>query len=264
MLRLALLPGAAAWTSFCNHEDWTQVWSDEFLGSALDASSWNVDVRGPGDSKTRDAAATVDNVYLWDGSLVLRSQGHWDGSSWANLSSGAVDSAQKRRWGGRTRVCVSAKLPGGGSTTTGTGIWPAHWLMPDTNVCWPCNGEIDIMEMVNGDSTCHGTYHYCKKQQCGSDTAISGHTQMPGDWHAVYHEYAVEYDGKGYAAFAVDGKVYFNGTSALWFDVPYHVILNTAVGGPWPKAPTQDTVFPTYHFIDYVRVAQPAASLTLV
>ena len=31
------------------------------------------------------------------------------------------------------------------------GVWPAHWMMPDTTACWPSAGEIDIMEMVNGD-----------------------------------------------------------------------------------------------------------------
>ncbi len=32
-------------------------------------------------------------------------------------------------------------------------------------------------------------------------------------------------------------------------------ILNTAVGGPWPQQPNASTRFPTYHTIDYVKVA---------
>jgi hypothetical protein len=38
---------------------------------------------------------------------------------------------------------------------------------------------------------------------------------------------------------------------------PMYWILNTAIGGSYPKTPPNDTtVFPAYHRIDYVRVAQ--------
>lgn len=30
-----------------------------------------------------------------------------------------------------------------------------------------------------------------------------------------------------------------------------------AVGGPWPKPVDKTTILPTYHKIDYVRIAQP-------
>ena len=38
------------------------------------------------------------------------------------------------------------------------------------------------------------------------------------------------------------------------------MILNTAVGGPWPGEPDAQTKFPLYHYIDYVHVAQPTDS----
>jgi len=37
---------------------------------------------------------------------------------------------------------VHAKLP------AGKGMWPAHWMMPNDNSCWPVEGEIDIMEYL--------------------------------------------------------------------------------------------------------------------
>jgi beta-glucanase (GH16 family) len=40
------------------------------------------------------------------------------------------------------RFEVSAKLP----AQSATGVWPAHWLMPQSDQCWPTGGEIDIME----------------------------------------------------------------------------------------------------------------------
>merc|ERR1712232_1246806 len=43
---------------------------------------------------------------------------------------------------------------------------------------------------------------------------------------------------------------------AVFYDVPYYVILNTAIGGSWPGPPDSKTVLPTYHYVGYVRVAQ--------
>jgi beta-glucanase (GH16 family) len=129
-------------------------------------------------------------------------------------------------------------------------------------VCRPKNGEIDIMEMINGDGFTHGSYHW-SDTVCGSDTMRSNFTLMPADWGTTFHEFAVEYT-LDYIAWFLDGELFENVTAsadnATMFDVPWYVILNTAVGGPWPKPPSPDTVWPTYHFIDYVRVAQPKAS----
>lgn len=257
-----LLPVLAAGESFCDTQgEWTKVWSDEFEGASLDESSWSIDLQG-GDSRVRDSMGTADNVYLENGTLVLRSQRQAAGGY--NFTSGAVQSQDKRFFKGPARVCVSASLPGGGVNGTvgngqGDGIWPAHWLMPNTNSCWPTNGEIDIMEMINGDGVLYGTYHWAGPGQCGKDNHKGGMTQMPRDWARAFHEYAVEYTPE-YTAYVVDGRVYANVTgdnaTATFYDVPWYVILNTAVGGPWPRPVSESTVFPTYHRIDYVRVAQ--------
>ena len=133
--------------------------------------------------------------------------------------------------------------------------------MPDNDVCWPKSGEIDILEMINGDGNAHGTYHW-STTACGADSDSGDQTKMPTDWGSAFHEYAVEYT-TDYVAFFADETMYANVThddhNATFFDVPWYVILNTAVGGPWPGPPSADTQFPTYHHIDYVRVAQPTA-----
>ena len=36
----------------------------------------------------------------------------------------------------------------------------------------------------------------------------------------------------------------------------HFMLLNSAVGGPWPGSPNAQTVFPAYHYIDFVRVSQ--------
>jgi beta-glucanase (GH16 family) len=136
LLVLQLQPGSGAFSSsLCDSSDsWARVWADEFNEKELDTASWTVDLAG-GDSRVRDSQGTADNVYLANGSLVLRSQKEVVGSY--NFSSGAVDSQGKRSFKAPARVCVSAILPGGtGGPKGGDGIWPAHWLMPDNDVCW--------------------------------------------------------------------------------------------------------------------------------
>ena len=36
----------------------------------------------------------------------------------------------------------------------------------------------------------------------------------------------------------------------------FYMILNTALGGPWPRPVNDDTIFPVYHRIDKVTVLQ--------
>jgi beta-glucanase (GH16 family) len=128
--------------SFCDAAGWSMVFSDDFSGSALNTSSWTVDL-GAGDSRVRNSQGTADNVYLENGALVLRSKREKAGK-W-NYTSGAVQTMGKASWkhAGGTRACVLAKLPGGqGEVPLSQGVWPAHWMMPDNKACWPSNGEI--------------------------------------------------------------------------------------------------------------------------
>merc|ERR1712070_737027 len=149
---------------------------------------------------------------------------------------------------------VSGFMPGGSDKSLG--IWPAHWMMPDVDDCWPSKGEIDIMEMVNGDGIPHGTYHWTGDGQCGADAANGGQGPMLTDWATAYHEFALEW-AEDHMFFVVDGKViktvlpgypatYGGPTKTTFYDVPYYWLLNTAVGewGAWAGPPGPDTVFP--------------------
>jgi beta-glucanase (GH16 family) len=261
LLLTSLAGPTAAFSSFCAGAGWSQVWSDEFSGSAhLNTSAWTVDLNA-GDSHVRNSQETLDNVYLEGGHLVLRSQRQKSGK-W-NYTSGAVATKGKVSWKGLTRACVSAKLPGGegppahehqdwcattpvGKCQTGCqppkfpsrgvcgpdkkpppagkscnhclcnkenttcgpspkrtdsqGVWPAHWMMPDNGDCWPSGGEIDIMEMVDGDGVTQASYHWnreacsdaCRNGTQGCRLSIGAKHPDPTDT-SVFHEYAVEY-----------------------------------------------------------------------
>jgi beta-glucanase (GH16 family) len=187
-------------------------------------------------------------------------------SSWLT---GAVKTFDKAAWStdqGSYRVCISAKLPGGGNSTgSGQGIWPAHWMMPKDDSCDPDEGEMDIMEMVSGDGTTWSTYHWQDNWPGNTCTYPDGHQEVYGqlfmgdDWADDFHEFGVERT-KDYVAFSYDGQVLVNSSSSeldvLLWNMPFYLILNTAVGGSWPGEPDERTISPTQHVIDYVRVAR--------
>jgi beta-glucanase (GH16 family) len=260
----ATLLAVAHGASFCDEAGWAVAWRDEFDGAALDNATWSRDV-GHHASTTRESVGTVDNAYVENGSLVLRSQRQAKGRY--NFTTGAVRSRGKKFWRGPRRVCVRAQLPGSGpGNRSGLGIWPAHWMMPEGGPCWPSGGEIDIMEMTNGDGTLKGTYHWAANCSKAARRAQQGRIQMPADWGTGWHELGVEYSLTG-MKWALDGAVYQAIPNAAqkplerpaFYALPYYMILNTAVGLwlPGGQQPTADTVFPTYHRIDYVRVATP-------
>jgi len=182
-----------------------------------------------------------------------------------NFTTGAVNTFGKSVWTanpGAFRMCISAKLPGGGGSNRGQGIWPAHWLMPNDDSCDPDEGEIDIMEMVDGDGFAEATYHWQTSFPAVNCSYPRNHTEFTAKadlrqshWDDTFHEYAVEH-GPSHLAFVVDGKTLVNNSDAAFWPVDWYLILNTAIGGGWPGPPSPSTKWPTYHVIDYVRVAR--------
>jgi beta-glucanase (GH16 family) len=110
-----------------------------------------------------------------------------------------------------------------------------------------------------------GTYHWQTTWPAKNCSYPVGHqsihecTALPADWGSTFHEFAVEHTQE-YLAFVVDSKVLVNVSKAdkrapLYWDMPFFLILNTAIGGAgtWAKPPNSDTQWPTYHRIDYIR-----------
>lgn len=270
--------------SFCGAAGWKQVWGDDFSGKAVDPSRWNVEVaprqpatmhcRGAGCAalgSCREAACTAASAEVTGGRLVLTSDR--DPTDRDRFTTGAVNTWGKAEWHanpavGPFRLCVSAILPGvGGAGAAAQGIWPAHWLMPHDDTCDPDEGEMDIMEMVNGDGQYHATYHWQTTFPTSNCSYPTGHgsstTEAPVQikaFNTTLHEYAVE-RGPSWVAFAFDGVVQRNITLSdvpkpVFWDVPWYLIINTAIGGGWPGPPNASTLFPVHHAIDYVHVSR--------
>ena len=147
LLLSSLLP--LVFGGFCDAPGWSLSFQDEFSGSSLNETNWNI-LNGTvdNDSSCRDAMCLTDNVSVENGALLLTAKRQ--NAGWAQYTTGAVNSQNKRFFQATVdqpfRLCVSGKVPGGNGV--GAGLWPAFWMMPNDNSCWPDHGEQDIFEMV--------------------------------------------------------------------------------------------------------------------
>jgi len=239
-----------------NRLGWDMTFCDDFDGTNINYSKWNVNNYGtPANNELQ--AYTPDCVYVENSVLVLKSDRNYDpGKYWGReFISGKVDTAGHfaQKYGFWE---VRALLP------SGTGLWPAHWMLSYSG--WP--PEIDVMEMIGSvPNLIRMSVHWgplpagcVYPWDCGH---TAGGDYWNGDMTWDYHTFAVEWDWWG-AKFYIDGIERvgcYSGTP----NEPMFFILNTAVGGNWPGYP-YGTSFPRYHCIDYLHVWQRCNGRTLL
>ncbi|KAI1702465.1 glycosyl hydrolases family 16 domain-containing protein [Ditylenchus destructor] len=170
------------------------IWQDEFDGTALDTSKWNI-ITGNLGVNEEHQYYQGDNLEVSGGYLVITARK--ETMEGQNYTSGRIDGLNKfsTKYG---RIEARLKLP------MVTGSWPAFWMLGDNFPVggWPQCGELDIMEHVNTETTIMGTLHWYNNGQAdyGTTTTIS----TPGDWHI----YATEWDSQSIKIF-VDDTQYF-------------------------------------------------------
>jgi beta-glucanase (GH16 family) len=264
--------------------DWELVFEDNFDGTTLDASKWNIDegdgcpdLCGWGNNELQVYSA--DNISVANG--VLRIEGRQEADS--SYTSGRLNTKGKFdfQYG---RVEVSARIP------SGQGTWPAIWLLhsdPTIYGPWPLSGEIDIMEAFNygvgGNQSTKSTTHYGLPIPPFDGTGST--TDLSANADTSFHEYALEWE-RGRIRFFVDGQhfqtqivdeywtyypadddglydpfgPYTLGLEDAPFDQAFHLLLNFAIGGNPVGDPDASTVFPQAMEVDYVRVYECANS----
>jgi beta-glucanase (GH16 family) len=229
---------------------WTLAWQDEFNGTALDTSKWNIEVNGDGggNNELQYYTARPENVRVTGGNLVIEARKESYGGK--GYTSGRITTQNKASWA-FGRMEARMKIP------TGKGTWPAFWMLGNSisSAGWPASGEIDIMEHINTEAFIHGTIHWADQN---NNHASYGNPSGSIDF-SQFHVYAVEWDTAAIRWY-VDGVKFneanisggINGTSE--FQSPFFLLFNLAVGGDWPGGPDASTVFPNQMLVDYVRV----------
>lgn len=242
---------------------YTLVWSDEFDADGLpDETKWGYDA-GDGcpilcgwgnDELQYYTERRLENARIEDGHLVVEARREPFGTR--EYTSARLVTKGKGDWL-YGRIEIRAELP------SGTGTWPAMWLLPTDRVYgdWPASGEIDVMEHVGfaPDSVFAAVHTASYNHVLG--TQRTGRVRVP-DAETAFHVYAIEWTPQR-IDFYVDDERFFaflkEGTdSAVWpFDQAFHLILNIAVGGSWGGVQgVDDAIWPQRLVLDYVRVYQ--------
>ncbi len=154
----------------------------------------------------------------------------------------------------------------------GRGAWSNFWFLSDTRKSskWPADGEIDVAEVINTTNyqygRIHGSVHndkfdnqiknpstYRSKEMTGSGVASNPTTD--------FHVYTLEWN-KDRMNFYLDNVQYYtyknDGTLDGWpFDTSMTLIFNNKLGLPGDTFSgfygIDDSIFPLYHYVDYVR-----------
>ena len=224
------------------------VFFDDFSGSELDRSKWNVIVTGRTVNDEQQAYVdSPDVLYLArgadaagaaNGALVIRPRFRKgfttpEGQAF-DFISGRIDTRDKVTF---TYGTAAARM----KLAAGAGLWPAFWALGDGR--WPDTGEIDVMENVGDPSwtsvALHGPGYF-------GDTPLVKRAALRAKADAsAWHVYSVDWTPDA-LVFKIDGGVVYRVTRAMverygrWaFDNPKHLILNLALGGNYPAKVNQ-------------------------
>lgn len=237
------------------------VWVEDFKGNHLDTTVWNHEVNdeGGGNHELQYYTARDTNAYVKGGMLHIR--GIKEDYKTRHYTSARLTTRYKV---GFTfgKMEIRAKIP------TGTGMWPAIWMMSTDEKygSWPMSGEIDIMETKGQyPDTLYGTAHFgpapphnrWKGELTELETTAKG-------WGDGFHTYGIEWT-KDTIAWYVDGRKYHQVTRAdvtniqgvpYPFNEKFYFILNLALGGDFVKNKIDDKVLPNEFLVDYIKVWQ--------
>ncbi len=232
------------------------VWSDEFegaAGTAPNSEKWAFDLgtgqNGWGNNELQTYTQSPQNVGLdGSGNLVITARK----DQFNNYTSARIKTQGKftQQYG---RIEARIKTP------TGSGIWPAFWMLGSNidSVSWPQCGEIDIMEQKGKFSNItYGSIH--GPGYSGGEAITTPFALQDNRFDADFYVYAVEWSANKIDFFVNDylyRRITPSEVPGEWvYNQPFFLILNIAVGGTFVGPPNNFTPFPGTMTIDYVRV----------
>lgn len=268
-----LLIGGAAYGQTCN---WNQVWRDDFNGTALDRNNWSQEINGDGggNGELQYYTDRTQNMWVSGGFLNIKAiREAYNGKTW---TSARLRTKNIQDW---TYGKIEARM----KVPSASGTWPAFWMLTSEQQRdshgWPHGGEIDIMETLNTSQDILGTLHY------GAYWPYNGNTGWPNPDNLIapdagrlktdFHTYAVEwYEDR--MVWSVDGvakitssRTKLDGPAPVrsnwnsFYNRPFHVILNLAIGGALPGNPDGSEAAEQLMQVDYVAVFKNDATWSI-
>lgn len=260
------------------------IWNDEFEGATVDTSKWDVNVGvnawyqrasdgqfvephwfndefepwlQAGTINGERQYYTPNNVSVTGGVLEIKAD-HETVTDPVGLytpgyheyTSGKLNTADEFQF---TFGIVKwrAQLP------AGQGMWPALWMLnaPDP---WYWDDEIDIMEGWGSRPTQTSSAHHFKVGPNNSNQYNSATLDTGVNLQTSFHEYGLEWTSTSITTWW-DDQLVFTDAQAIPQGSMF-LIMNAAVGGLFDGVPADNSIFPSYFLIDWVRVWQPASN----
>jgi beta-glucanase (GH16 family) len=241
--------------------DWQEVFVEDFSASFLDRTKWTDCYWWDKDGCTNLSNEELQwykpaNISVADGKLRLTARseqikGH-EGRMFP-YTSGMVTSGryyEERPEPDRFSMLygyveVRAKPP------AGQGLWSAIWLLPSDHESEP---EIDVMEVLGHQPEVLEMHFHCGYGECAGRSF--GHEVVVDDLTTDFRVYGLDWSPEAIVWY-LDGVEQWRFTNKAAIPAePMYLLMNLAVGGKWPGAPDEHTMFPSEYLIDYVRVWQ--------
>ena len=249
-----------------NLDGYTLTFSDEFTGSYLDTSIWGTQYWWSG----RTLASNGELQYFADRSTaVIQQNPHLDPFSIAAdpreasdgiLTITARPSPDTSLTDGLPYISGLINTHGtfsqtygyfeiSAQVTSGQGLWPAFWLLPQSGN-WP--PEIDVLELLGHDpSTYYVGAHWT--DAAGSHAFDTRAISIGIDLSEGFHSYGTLWTTDS-ITYYLDGTEVYSMQTPAGMGEPMYLLAGLAVGGNWPGAPDGTTQFPAEFQIDSIRV----------
>jgi len=254
----ALTAPEGGYSTPTTYPDWQLTWAEEFKEGPINEDNWtfemgngcNQGLCGWGNQELQSYTDDPMNARIEADNLII--EAHKTGNASYSSARMITKGKQTFRFG---RIDIRAQLP------KGQGIWPALWMLGKNidQVGWPACGEIDIMELVGHEpEVTHGTAHFGPPSPNNKFIGSPFNAKGP-DFSETYHVFTLVWN-PGSIYWYVDDVLFHEintdilAGSAYPFNQEFFFIFNVAVGGLWPGAPDETTVFPQQMKVDYVRV----------
>lgn len=242
-----------------NCDDRDLIFQDEFSATSLNTSKWTTCYWWDNNGCTIATANELEwyqphNVSVNNGKLRLTAQEETvtspDGKTF-NYTSGMVTTGRKTsdqslpprlayQYG---FVEIRVRVP------TGQGLWPAFWLLPQTHISRP---EIDVMEILgHASDIAHMNFHFV---DADGNRQSAGSSWTGPDFSEDWHIFALGWRPDALIWYVDKKEVWRYEDASNIPSEPMYLLMNLAVGGDWPGAPDESTLFPSHYDIDYVRV----------
>lgn len=223
-----------------------KIWKVDFSDDNISENVWNYEIGYIRNEELQYYTNSSDNSYIENGDLVICAQKTGDPSRPYTSASLNTQGKVEFLYG---KLEMVARLP------FGTGVWPAFWTLGNAHGItenWPECGEIDIMEMIGGrgsekkgggDSEYFATIHY-PEEATMSAIGVSSARLVDAKYGDAYHKFGMIWDTET-ISFYVDDLVWktVSIVDIPAFHKPHYLLLNLAIGGNWPGAPDETTVF---------------------